>query len=52
MDPSSSPTNAVPRSNENVTIATRQPSFSSPTRLADRDAHLVEEHLAELGRRR
>jgi hypothetical protein len=23
----------VPRSNENVTIATRQPSFSSPTRL-------------------
>ena len=29
-----SETNAVPRSNDNVTIVTRQPSFSSPTRLA------------------
>ena len=26
--------NPVPRSKENVTMATRQPSFSSPTRLA------------------
>ena len=26
--------NAVPRSKLNVTIATRQPSFSAPTRLA------------------
>src|SRR5207302_1251388 len=32
-DRSRSPTNAVPRSKENVTMATRQPSFSSPTRL-------------------
>ena len=28
------PTKPVPRSNENVTMATRQPSFSAPTRLA------------------
>jgi hypothetical protein len=30
----SSLTKAVPRSNPKVTMATRQPSFSSPTRLA------------------
>ena len=40
----------VPRSKLNVTMATRQPSFSSPTRLATGHAGLVEEHLAELGR--
>ena len=34
IDWSSSPTKAVPRSKPNVTIVTRQPSFSSPTRLA------------------
>ena len=34
MHSSSSPTNAVPRSKDSVTIVTRQPSFSSPTRLA------------------
>ncbi len=33
-DSITSPMNAVPRSNENVTMATRQPSFSAPTRLA------------------
>ena len=31
-------------------MATRQPSFSSPTRLRDRHPGLVEEDLAELGR--
>ena len=31
---SSSPTKAVPRSKDKVTMVTRQPSFSSPTRLA------------------
>ena len=31
---SSSPTKAVPRSKLRVTMVTRQPSFSSPTRLA------------------
>ena len=31
IDPSSSLTNAVPRSKLNVTMATRQPSFSAPT---------------------
>ena len=34
MHSSSSPTKAVPRSKDRVTIVTRQPSFSSPTRLA------------------
>ena len=34
MHSSSSPTNAVPRSKESVTMVTRHPSFSSPTRLA------------------
>ena len=34
IDRSISLTNAVPRSKLNVTIATRQPSFSSPTRFA------------------
>ena len=33
-EPSSSLTNAVPRSKLNVTIATRQPSCSSPTRFS------------------
>ena len=33
-DSMSSLTNAVPRSNENVTCVTRQPSFSSPTRFS------------------
>ena len=33
-EPSSSLTNAVPRSKLNVTMATRQPSFSSPTRFS------------------
>ena len=31
MEPSSSLTKAVPRSKPNVTMATRQPSFSAPT---------------------
>jgi len=31
-DSMTSRTKAVPRSNENVTMATRQPSFSAPTR--------------------
>ena len=34
MHSSSSPTKAVPRSKDSVTMVTRQPSFSSPTRLA------------------
>ena len=34
IEPSSSLTKAVPRSKLNVTMATRQPSPSSPTRLA------------------
>ena len=34
IDSSSSPTKAVPRSKDSVTMVTRQPSFSSPTRLA------------------
>ncbi len=34
IDWSSSPTKAVPRSKLNVVIVTRQPAFSSPTRLA------------------
>ena len=34
IDCSISLTNAVPRSKLSVTIATRQPSFSAPTRLA------------------
>ncbi len=34
MDCRTSPTKAVPRSKLRVTIVTRQPSFSSPTRLA------------------
>ena len=35
-DSMTSPMNAVPRSKEKVTMATRQPSFSAPTR-ADRE---------------
>ena len=34
MHSSSSPTKAVPRSKDSVTMVTRHPSFSSPTRLA------------------
>ncbi len=34
IDSSTSDTNAVPRSKLSVTMVTRQPSFSSPTRLA------------------
>ena len=34
IEPSSSLTNAVPRSKLKVTMATRQPSFSSPTRFS------------------
>ena len=34
MHSSSSPTNAVPRSKDSVTMVTRQPSFSSPTRFS------------------
>ena len=33
MHSRSSPTKAVPRSKDSVTIVTRQPSFSSPTRF-------------------
>ena len=40
--------NAVPRSKRSVTLVTRQPSFSSPTRFADRHPHVGEEHLAEV----
>ena len=40
--------NAVPRSKRSVTLATRQPSFSAPTRFVDRHARLVEEDLAEV----
>ena len=40
--------NAVPRSKRSVTLVTRQPSFSSPTRFVDRHPRLVEEHLAEV----
>ena len=34
IDSSTSDTNAVPRSKLSVTMVTRQPSFSSPTRFA------------------
>ena len=37
------------RSLARVVCATRHPSPTSPSTLADRDAHLVEEHLAEVG---
>ena len=40
--------NAVPRSKLSVAIATRQPSLISPTTLAQRDAHVVVEDLAEV----
>ena len=40
--------NAVPRSKRSVTLVTRQPSFSAPTRFVDGHARLVEEQLAEV----
>ena len=44
IDPSSSLTNAVPRSKPKVTMATRHPSFSAPTTFSTGIRTLVEEH--------